>query len=455
MLSEEDFKLALRAVARKKMKLEEIEDVLSDEFQVGVPAMGAALAKYYGVPYEPFRPDRVKPQELLKNLHRDLLEATGWMPVEVFAEALVALCTEPGRVRDSEVVSRLFPLQKIAYRVTTRREFVATLNQYFGAPIVAEFTGSLRMHDDDEVGAYCGDDEAGGPTAMARTKSAIGAAPPTRPDPTDVPAAITDQVYFTVTAPKTVETSSSFVLDVWAHLEGDRGAVLARAAEEAAGGAVRAKTRGSTAIGRGRCLGIRVRVPDFGFDEEDALVWSGAAGNATFGIAVPEGVARGIHLGTATFAVEGMQISRLHFELDVGNAVGSSDERTLRERRPQTAFASYASEDLDEVLARIQGMQKLIPALDVFVDIVSIRSGENWARRLEAEIERRGAFYLFWSEAASRSEWVEREWRTALRLKGLDGIDPVPLESPKKAPPPAELRALHFNEWTLACRGRG
>ena len=99
-------------------------------------------------------------------------------------------------------------------------------------------------------------------------------------------------------------------------------------------------------------------------------------------------------------------------------------------------------------------MQKLLPDLDVFLDIVSIRSGEDWAKRLEHEIAQRDAFYLFWSAAASRSQWVEREWRAALRLKGLEAIDPVPLEPPQKAPPPGELGALHFNEWTLAYRGR-
>src|SRR3989475_4694487 len=38
-----------------------------EEFQVKIPAIGAALAKFFGVPYEPFKPDRIKPMDLLKN----------------------------------------------------------------------------------------------------------------------------------------------------------------------------------------------------------------------------------------------------------------------------------------------------------------------------------------------------------------------------------------------------
>ena len=57
---------------------------------------------------------------------------------------------------------------------------------------------------------------------------------------------------------------------------------------------------------------------------------------------------------------------------------------------------------------------------------------------------------LFWSTAASQSRYVESEWRIALEEHGLDGISPVPLESPATVPPPPELSSLHFNDWTLA-----
>ncbi len=90
------------------------------------------------------------------------------------------------------------------------------------------------------------------------------------------------------------------------------------------------------------------------------------------------------------------------------------------------------------------------PDLDVFVDLLSLRRGERWQDRLEAEIERRDVFYLFWSRAASTSEWVDREWRMALAMRGVDYVDPIPLVSPKEVPPPRELAELHFDDWMLA-----
>jgi TIR domain len=101
-------------------------------------------------------------------------------------------------------------------------------------------------------------------------------------------------------------------------------------------------------------------------------------------------------------------------------------------------------------------MQKAIPQLDIFLDVASLRSGQRWADQLTKEVTGRDVFYLFWSEHARASEWVEREWRLALKERGIDYIDPVPLASPEEVPPPPELAGhLHFNDWVLAhMRGR-
>src|SRR3981081_858571 len=64
VLSAGEFDLASRQARKKSV---DIESVLIQEFQVKIPAIGAALSKFFGVPYEPFKPDRVKPMELLKN----------------------------------------------------------------------------------------------------------------------------------------------------------------------------------------------------------------------------------------------------------------------------------------------------------------------------------------------------------------------------------------------------
>src|SRR5439155_11200967 len=111
--------------------------------------------------------------------------------------------------------------------------------------------------------------------------------------------------------------------------------------------------------------------------------------------------------------------ARLHFTVEVGPRAVPSDTLRAREERPRTAFASYASPDRDAVLARVQGIQKALPDLNVFLDVASLRSGERWEERLRAELTSRDVFYLFWSSHAKQSSWVEWEWRTALAERGI------------------------------------
>jgi hypothetical protein len=95
-------------------------------------------------------------------------------------------------------------------------------------------------------------------------------------------------------------------------------------------------------------------------------------------------------------------------------------------------------------------MESAYKALGIYVDAPILRSITYWEGDLHARIDAADVFYLFWSRSARASDWVEREWRWALRSKGLDFIDPVPLESSEIAPPPAELSAKPFNDPRLA-----
>jgi hypothetical protein len=94
-------------------------------------------------------------------------------------------------------------------------------------------------------------------------------------------------------------------------------------------------------------------------------------------------------------------------------------------------------------------MRKAAPEMEIFLDVLSLRSGQDWEAELSKVIPKSDVFYLFWSENAQRSEWVEREWRFALDAKGIGFIDPVPLADPEEVPPPPDLAALHFNDGLL------
>jgi type II secretory ATPase GspE/PulE/Tfp pilus assembly ATPase PilB-like protein len=130
VLSAGEFDLASRQARKKAV---DVEQVLVDEFQVKIPAIGAALSKFFGVPYEPFKPERVKPMDLLKNLKREYVEGNHWLPIDDSREGLTVLCLDPERIRSSRIASNVFPKARLIYKVTTQKEFRETINLFYGA----------------------------------------------------------------------------------------------------------------------------------------------------------------------------------------------------------------------------------------------------------------------------------------------------------------------------------
>jgi len=168
VISAAEFELATRTARRKGI---DIEDVLLDEFQVSLPSVGKALSTFFGVPYEPFKADRVKPTELLKNLKRDYVESSLWVPIDDTAEGVVILTTDPERVQASRVVNNVFPKSRLAYRVCPQREFNATLDQFYGASSESGSEGDSGSVD-DMLSALGGDEEEAGGVSQEEVSAA-------------------------------------------------------------------------------------------------------------------------------------------------------------------------------------------------------------------------------------------------------------------------------------------
>ena len=150
VLSSGEFELASRQARKKAI---DIETVLADEFQVKIAAIGAALAKFFGVPYEPFKADRVKPMDLLKNLKREYVDSNQWLPIDESKEGLTVLCLDPERIRSSRIASNVFPKSKLIYKVATQKDFKETVNHFYGAEAVdtGDVGDMLASLGDDEM----------------------------------------------------------------------------------------------------------------------------------------------------------------------------------------------------------------------------------------------------------------------------------------------------------------
>jgi len=159
VISAEELELATRSARRKNL---EIEAVLLDEFQVKENSLGEALSAFFSVPYEPYKADRIKPFDLLRNLNRDFCEASGWVPIDEGKDGLIVICTDPEKIKSSRVVNNVYPKSRAVYRVCSAREFSGTLDQLFGADTdsggsIDDMLGDLTEDFDADTG-HAGDD---------------------------------------------------------------------------------------------------------------------------------------------------------------------------------------------------------------------------------------------------------------------------------------------------------
>jgi len=162
VISGEELELAQRSARRKNL---DVETVLTGEFQVKLQALGDALGSYFGVPYEPFKQDRIKPPDLMRNMNREFCQTNQWIPLDDTKEGIVVMTTDPERVKASRMVSNVYPKSKIVFRVTTNSEFVSTLDQMFGASTGLEDSGNIEdmlgtLDEETEGEGVGGDDVA-------------------------------------------------------------------------------------------------------------------------------------------------------------------------------------------------------------------------------------------------------------------------------------------------------
>ena len=154
IISAGELELASRTARRKNKS---VEDILIDEFQVSVTALGECLSLFYGIPYKSYSASFIKPYDLFRNLKREYVESNQWLPLEDTPEGRVILTPDPELIRSSRVLENIYPRVKLVYRVTTQREFSRTVDLFYndtqhassGNASIGEMLSS--MEDEDGV----------------------------------------------------------------------------------------------------------------------------------------------------------------------------------------------------------------------------------------------------------------------------------------------------------------
>jgi hypothetical protein len=145
-------------------------------------------------------------------------------------------------------------------------------------------------------------------------------------------------------------------------------------------------------------------------------------------------------------------VALVTLDLRIVDRVTDPREADVVGRAPATAFASYASQDREEVALCLSVLRRHDPGLDVFMDCLDLKPNASWQQELERVIPEREAFFLFWSAHAMRSPWVKWELQTVTATRGVGAVLPMPLDDPADAPPPPQLAHLNFRDRFLTAR---
>ncbi len=112
----------------------------------------------------------------------------------------------------------------------------------------------------------------------------------------------------------------------------------------------------------------------------------------------------------------------------------------------QSVFVSYSHKDGQVVDALERAYDAL--GLEYLRDVRALRSGQKWNEALLALIEQADIFQLCWSNNASASRYVKREWKHALAQERAQFIRPMYWEEPKPEIP-EELSHIHFTKYLI------
>jgi type II secretory ATPase GspE/PulE/Tfp pilus assembly ATPase PilB-like protein len=122
-----------KCIQKAREESQSVEHLLMADYRIRPVQIGPSLAKFFGVPYEPFSAGRIRSEMLHGPLKREFIEQQGWIPLEETTEGLLIMCVDPEAVRGARVVPQVFArVSKFSYRVTTQTEFEETLGQLFG-----------------------------------------------------------------------------------------------------------------------------------------------------------------------------------------------------------------------------------------------------------------------------------------------------------------------------------
>lgn len=258
-----------------------------------------------------------------------------------------------------------------------------------------------------------------------------------------------DDVSFTTFAPQSADVETEFLIQVWVHGEAQLERVRALAGMTDDSAVERPSQPLAEAVERGARLQVSIEGGALEIDEPVCtLIWRGEPVTAHFRARLSSDLSDAAALARVRVFIADTPVGSAVVRIARVANVADPDVVEVGARRYRTAFLSYAREDLPRVLEHHQSLAAV--GLEVFQDVLGLEPGERWERKLFEHIDQCDVFLIYWSSAAARSEFVQREIEHALSVRNASpearpDIIPVVLETPPPLPPES-LADIHFDD---------
>ena len=288
-----------------------------------------------------------------------------------------------------------------------------------------------------------------------------------------------DTVQTSVFAPTVAPLDQQFLVQVWLHTP-EMVEAAAAGAGEADPGSARKTVRSLLAeIARGAKVEVELISPELDIDAAErtkTLIWRGRPEAYDFIVRVSAKSGIRDIFPTVVVTADGIPVGSVRFKLSCAPKIAPRYPTTRAMPAPglaaglaalggstdlvaadadgcpyRKAFISYSNKDIDEAVLIATGLQAGNPGLEYFIDVATMRAGDNWRQRIQDYIGGCDLFVLVWSNNAKASSEVENEWRYALvqaatRDGGGPVVHPVPIEGPPIPTPPPELAHINFRD---------
>ncbi len=264
----------------------------------------------------------------------------------------------------------------------------------------------------------------------------------------------TYDVFSSIFAPAEVKPNSHMLVQVYLHLLEETEKVKSLAQESQKDAQRRDYIPLQCKLKKGDKVDVLLNVygESLLMSDKKSMVWQGSFTKCTFDYRVPKDINVDELSCKAILAVGGVPVGEMNFITQIVVDKPRNLNTEIKAHNYSKVFISYAHKDEQAVKFLAKGLE--VMKVDHFFDRKYLKAGDIFPQVIEDYINSADLFVLCWSENASQSEYVKKEYTQALgrvnpQVKSQNdaSISIYPISIEPRAELPAEMKNYyHFGE---------